>query len=82
MKGFSSKRIALIIDVFKGPEDILFTGTSVHPSSPEILQAGAVKGLRLQASPGQAAISYEEHNTTGKDLQISVRQDLLFKALS
>ena len=37
MKGFSSKCIALKIDVI-GPENVLF-------ASPEILQAGAVKGL-------------------------------------
>ena len=44
MKGFSSKCIALKIDV-TGPENILFACVSVHHSSPEILQAGAGKGF-------------------------------------
>ena len=39
MKGFSSKRIAPKVDVLHG------TGTYTVFVSPEILQAGAVKGL-------------------------------------
>ena len=41
VKGFSSKRLALKVDVI-GPENRLFAGASF---SPEILQAGAAKGL-------------------------------------
>ena len=41
MKGLSAQRIALKVDVI-GPENILFAGIFF---SPEILQAGAVKGL-------------------------------------
>ena len=33
-----------------GPENILFAGASVHLSAPEILQAGAVQRLNLDAS--------------------------------
>ena len=43
MKGSSSKRTALKGDVI-GPENILFAGNPCI-FSPEILQAGAVKGL-------------------------------------
>ena len=35
VKGFSSKRIALKVDV-TGPEDTLFAGTSLHLSAPKI----------------------------------------------
>ena len=44
MKGSPSKLIALKTNVI-GPENILFAGASVHRVSPEILQAGAVKGV-------------------------------------
>ena len=43
MKGFSSKHIALKVDVI-GPENILCARAYF---SPEILQAGAVTGLML-----------------------------------
>ena len=46
MKGLPSKRIALKVDVFIGPEIILFAARRVRVSfSPETVQAGAVKGL-------------------------------------
>ena len=44
VKGFSSKCLALKIDV-TGPENILFASVSAHHSSPETLQAGALKGF-------------------------------------
>ena len=44
MNGLLPKGIGLNIDVI-GPENILFAGTSVPVFCPEILQAGAVKGL-------------------------------------
>ena len=46
MKGFAPKHITLKVDVI-GSENILFAGASLHPSAPDILQAEAVKGLRL-----------------------------------
>ena len=44
MKGFPSNRTALKVDVI-GLKNIPFAGASGHLSAPEILQAGAVKGL-------------------------------------
>ena len=39
MKGFSSKRIALKLDVI-GPENILYAGASVHLSAREFYRLG------------------------------------------
>ena len=49
VKGFSSKRIALKVDVFvTGPKNNYTLCRRVPASfSPEILQSGAVKGLML-----------------------------------
>ena len=45
MKEFSSKKIALKVDI-TGPENVLLAGESIYASfSREILQAGAVEGL-------------------------------------
>ena len=44
MKGFSSKHVALKIDV-TGPENTLFCKRVSASFSPEILQAGALRGL-------------------------------------
>ena len=48
MKGSSSKCIALKTDVLQDRNIYCFAGASVHLSlSPEIIQAGAVKGLSV-----------------------------------
>ena len=46
MKGFSSKSNSIDSRCVIGPEDIPFSGASVHLSARKLLQAGAVKGLR------------------------------------
>ena len=45
VKGFLSKCTALKVRFVIGPSDILFTACKCTPFCPEIVQAGAVKGL-------------------------------------
>jgi len=46
VKGFLSKCTVLKVDFVTGPSNILFAGVCISALfSPEILQAGAVKGL-------------------------------------
>ena len=52
MKGLSSKHIALKVDVTEA-ENILFTGASFV----EVLQAGAVMGLKLNTLVVQATFN-------------------------
>ena len=76
LKGFLSKRTVLKVSLlYVGPTKIIFAGVYVCTFlSPEILQAGAVKGLnsRLRAdaatevhSPRQASIEWQRCMQTG-----------------
>ena len=62
VKGVSSQRTALKIDVTGPGNTMLFAGASVHHSAPEFLQAVAVKGLSIMSTYFTVAADLTAHS--------------------